>query len=161
MEKPDSLFRHRSGKEKVSTSHTERSLFQEEFYSFQDLDLGVNVGKPLLRSKSDSKLKQIEINPNRFESYLLYSLWKNLQKTVNIEESSFLSQTYQPHISIHVHNPPQNPPVLKNPPVVSNPPRPMTSRFAPLALPTILNDLTQNYSQIIPLYDGEGNFTTR
>ena len=51
VENPERLFRHRTRKEKDSTSQTERSLFQEEFYSFQDLDLGVNVGNYLLRSK--------------------------------------------------------------------------------------------------------------
>ena len=35
----------------------------------------------------------------------------------------------------------------------------MTARFAPLALPTVLHDLPQNYPQRISLYDGEGNFT--
>ena len=33
--------------------------------------------------------------------------------------------------------------------------------FSPLALPTILHVLPQNYSQRISLYDGEGNFTAR
>ena len=83
-----------SGKEKVSTSHTERSLFQEEFYSFQDLDLGINVGKYLLRSKSESDLKQTKINPNRFESYLLDSMWHNLQNTIKSEGNNSPSQNF-------------------------------------------------------------------
>ena len=37
----------------------------------------------------------------------------------------------------------------------------MVARFAPLALPVVLHDLPQNYSQRISLYDGEGNFTER
>ena len=57
MENLESLFRHRTGKNKASTSQTERSLNQEYFHSFQDLNLRLNVGKYLLRSKSDSDLK--------------------------------------------------------------------------------------------------------
>ena len=106
MENPESLFIHRTGKEKASTSQTERSLFQEYFFSFQDLYLGVNVGKPLLRYKSDLELKQTDINTNRFESYLLDSLWKNLQNLVKVEENSPLFQTHQQHISSPIHNPP-------------------------------------------------------
>ena len=37
----------------------------------------------------------------------------------------------------------------------------MSARFVPLALPTVLHELPQNYSQRISLFDGEGNFTTR
>ena len=82
MENLESLFRHRIGKERASTSQIERSLFQEYFYSFQDLDLGVNVGNYLLRSKYESDLKKTKINPNRFESYLLDSPWHKLQNTL-------------------------------------------------------------------------------
>ena len=57
MENPESLFRHRTGKNKATTSQIERSLFQEYFHSFSDVDLGLNITKPLLRSKSDSDLK--------------------------------------------------------------------------------------------------------
>ena len=54
MENPENLFRHRIGKNKANTSQTERSLIQEDFYSFQYLNLGLNVGKYLLRYKSNS-----------------------------------------------------------------------------------------------------------
>ena len=94
VENPESLFRNRNGKNKSSTSHTERYLIQEYFYSFKDLDLELNVGKCLLRSKSYSYLKQTEINPNRLESYLLDSLWLNLQNPLKVEESSPIFQTY-------------------------------------------------------------------
>ena len=33
--------------------------------------------------------------------------------------------------------------------------------FSPLALPIILHDLPLNYAQIISLYDGEGNSSTK
>ena len=37
----------------------------------------------------------------------------------------------------------------------------MEARFAPLDLLVVLHELHFNYSQIIYLYDGEGNFTAR
>ena len=136
MENPESLFRRRSGKEKASTSQTKRSLFQEEFYSFQELYLGVNVRKSLLRSKSKLDLKQTEINPNRFESYLLDFLWHNLQNTVKSEGSNSPLHTFQPEPTSSNHNPPHIPPV------VQSPPKPMAARFAPLAFPVVLNYLS-------------------
>ena len=42
-----------------------------------------------------------------------------------------------------------------------NPPRPMAARFAPLRLYALLHDLPQNYSQIISLFDGEGDITAK
>ena len=75
MENLESLFRHMTEKNKATTSQTERSLFQEEFYIFQDFDLESNIGNPLLISKSDLDLKRTEINPKILESYLLDSLW--------------------------------------------------------------------------------------
>ena len=42
-----------------------------------------------------------------------------------------------------------------------NPPRTMVARFAPLRLHALLHDIPQNYSQIISLFDGEGDITTK
>ena len=36
-----------------------------------------------------------------------------------------------------------------------------TARFSPLSLPVVLHDLPLNYAQIISLYDGEGNVSTK
>ena len=107
--------------------------------------------KYLLWSKSKSDLKQREINPDIFQSYLLDSLWQNLQNAVNKEHANPLIQSSQPHTSNSV----------QNPPVVPHPPIPMAARFAPLALPVVLHDLPQNYSQRIFLFDGEGKFTAK
>ena len=86
----------------------------------------VNVGKNLLRTKSESNLKDTEFNPRRLESYLLDSLWRYLQQTTKAETSTS-----------------QNTQTSSNP---MNPPRPMAARFAPLHLPAVLHDLPQNYS---------------
>ena len=37
----------------------------------------------------------------------------------------------------------------------------MAAIFAPLRLPAVLHDLPQNYSQIISLFDGEGDITAK
>ena len=37
----------------------------------------------------------------------------------------------------------------------------VAARFSPLSLPGALHDLPLNYSQIISVYDGEGNVSTR
>ena len=67
MENPKILVRRRRGKEQISTSHAERSFSQnqEENFSFQYFELETNFEKSLLRSKFETDLKQIEINPNR------------------------------------------------------------------------------------------------
>ena len=110
------------------------------------MDLGLNIIKPLLRYKLDSDLKQTEIKPKTLESYLLDSLWQDLENPVKFEETSLLFQTHQQDISSPIHSPPHSPHVLQNPPVVPNPARPMASRFAPLAFPAILHDIPLNYS---------------
>ena len=88
---------------------------------------------------------------------MLDSLWHNLQRSVKIEEGNHVVQSFQPSIPSTV----QTPPHLQAPPRVSNPPRRMVARFAPLALPTVLHDLPQNFAQKNPFYDGDGNFIAR
>ena len=102
-------------------------------------------------------MREIEINPSRLESYLLDSLWHNLQNPVKTEERNHVVQNLKPYIPPTV----QNPIAFQAPPPVPNPPRQMAPRFAPLALPVVLHDLPQNYAHKIPFYDGDGNFTTR
>ena len=101
----------------------------------------VDTAKNLLRTKSESDLKNTEFNPRRLEYYLLDSLWRDLQQTTKVETST--SQSTQSS-SLPV-----------------NPPRPMAARFAPLHLPAVLHDLPQNYSQRISLFDGEGDITAK
>ena len=101
----------------------------------------VDTAKNLLRTKSESDLKNTEFNPRRLESYLLDSLWRDLQQTTKVETST--SQSTQSS-SLPV-----------------NPPRPMAAIFSPLRLPAILHDLPQNDSQRISLFDGEGDITAK
>ena len=95
-----------------------------------------------MKSKSESDLKNVEFNPRRLESYLLDSLWRDLQQSAKVEERPIVK-------------------IIQNFSVPSNPPRPMAARFAPLQLPIVLHDLPQNYSQRISLFDGEGGITAK
>ena len=112
----------------------------------------------LLKSKSESDLKKVEINPSRLESYLIDSLWQNLQNPIKTKDTTFIVQKYQFHTSQFI----QKPPVFQSSPFFPNPPRPMaTARLAPLALSAVLHDLPLNYAQRISLYGGEINVTTK
>ena len=137
FEYPEKLFK-RKNKENLYFPLFGASSSQ---YSHIDPKWEVNVGKNLLKTKSESDLKNTEFNPRRLESYLLDSLWRDLQQTTKAKTSTS-----------------QNTQTSSNP---ANPPRPMAARFAPLRLPTLLHDIPQNYSQRISLFDGEGDITAK
>ena len=137
FEDPEKLFK-RKNKEKIDFPLFGASSSRDSHF---DPKWEVNVGKNLLKTKSESDLKDTEFNPRRLESYLLDSLWRDLQQTTKAEK--FTSQNTQ---------------TSSNP---GNLPRPMAARFAPLRLPVVLHDLPQNYSQRISLFDGEGDITAK
>ena len=89
-----------------------------------------------MKSKYEYDLENVEFNPRRLESYLLDSLWIDLQCSAKVEEAHIL----------------QN---IQNSLVPQIPPRPMVARFAPLRLLAVLHDLPQNYSKRISLFDGK------
>ena len=140
MEDPEKLFKKKD-KEKIDISLFGASSSQD-FHSILDQEWEINVEKGLLKSKSESDLKNVEFNPHRLEAYLLDSLWRDLQQSVKVEEIPIVQ-------------------IIQNSLVPPNPPRPMVDRFAPLCLPAVLHDLPQNYSQIISLFDGEGGITAK
>ena len=94
--------------------------------SHTDTEGGVSTAHALLRTRSESDLKDPELDPHKGESYLLDSFWGSLQQTSKAKTPA----------SVH--------PLSTSVPI--NPPRPMASRFAPLRLPAVLHDLPQNYS---------------
>ena len=102
----------------------------------------VNIGKCLLKSKSESDLKNNKFNPHKLESYLLDSLWRDPQQSTKVEETLVIQNT-------------------QNSSVPMNPPRPMAARFSPLCFPVVLHDFPQNYSQRISLFYGEGDITAK
>jgi len=75
FEDPENLFK-RKNKEKLDFPLFGASSSQD---SHIDPKWEVNVGKNLLKTKSESDLKNTEFNPRRLESYLLDSLWRDLQ----------------------------------------------------------------------------------
>ena len=70
FEDPEKLFK-RKDKEKIGFPLFGASSSQD---SPIDPEWEVNVGKSLLKTKSESDLKNIEFNSHRLESYLLDSL---------------------------------------------------------------------------------------
>ena len=140
LEDPEKLFKKKD-KEKIdislfgaSSSRDSHSIFYQEWE--------FNIVKGLLKSKSESDIKNDEFNPCRLESYLLDSLWRDLQQSAKVEETLVIQNTQNSSIPL-------------------NPPRPMAARFDPLRLHVVLHDLPQNYSQRISLFDGEGGITTK
>ena len=117
----------------ASSSRDSPSIFYQEWE--------VNVGRSLSKTKSESDIKNTEFNSRRLESYLLDSLWSDLQQSAKFE-------------TLVVQN-------TKKSSIPLNPPTPMVAIFAPLRFPTLLHDLTQNYSQRISLFDGEEDITAK
>ena len=80
-------------KEKINSSQFGASSSQF-FQSIQEYEWEDSVERLLLKSKSESDLKKVEINPSRLESYLLYFLWKNLQTQVKTEKTTSTVQNF-------------------------------------------------------------------
>ena len=85
LEDPENLFKKKD-REKIdfslfgaSSSWDSHSIFDQEWE--------VNIRNGLLKSKSKSDLKNAEFNSHRLESYLLDSLWRDLQQSAKVEET--------------------------------------------------------------------------
>ena len=85
MEDPEKLFK-KEQKEKVDISLFHASSSQN-FHSIFDKKWEIDIEKGLLKSKSESDLENIEFNPWLLESYLLDSLWRDLQQSAKVEEA--------------------------------------------------------------------------
>ena len=140
MENLERLLRNK-GREQIDISQSDASSSQE-FHRIQEFGRETNFKISLLKSKSESDLKEIEINTSRLESYLLDSLWHNLQSSVKTEEQNLVVQIFQPYIPPIV----QTPPSFQVPLLVPNPPRQIAARFSPMALPSVLHDFPQYYA---------------
>ena len=118
MENTEGFLRSR-GKEQINISQFGASSSQE-FHSIQDFGWETNFERSLLKSKYESNLKETKINPSRLESYVLDSLWKNLQNSVKTKERNPVVQNLQPYIPPNVQTPA---PFQAPPNRVPNPPR--------------------------------------
>ena len=86
MEDPKNLLKNKD-KEKINSSQFGASSSQY-FHSIQESESETSVERLLLKSKSESDLKKVEINPSRLESYLLDSLWRNLQTPIKTKKNN-------------------------------------------------------------------------
>ena len=77
LDNPNKLLRNK-GKYQLDIPQFGNSSTQE-FHSIHDYVWETNFEMSLLKYRSESDLKYTELNPSRLESYLLDSLWKNLQ----------------------------------------------------------------------------------
>ena len=84
FEDPEKLFK-RKNKEKLSFPLFGASSSQD---SHIYLEWEVKAGKNLLRTKSESDLKNTEFDPRRLASHLLDSLWRDLQQTPKVKSST-------------------------------------------------------------------------
>ena len=125
MEDPEKLFKKKD-KEEIDISLFGASSSQD-FHSILNQEWEINVEKGLFKSKSKSDLKNLEFNPHRLESYLLDSLWRDLQQSAKVEERPIVQ-------------------TIQNSSVPPNPPTPMEVRFAPLCFCAVLHDLPQKIS---------------
>ena len=138
------ILRNRN-KEKMDSPFFDTSSSQA-LYGLAKPKWGVTDEKLLTKSKSESNLRKVGVDPNTLQSYLLDSLWLNLETPPKAEEIAPIFQNIQ----------------FPNPLSVPNRPTTMAAaRFSPLALPLVLHDLPLNYAQIFALYDGEGNVSVR
>ena len=77
MDNPNKLLRNK-GKYQLDIPQFGNSSTQE-FHSIEYSMWETNFERSLLNSKSESNLKNKELNPSRLESYMFDSLWNNLQ----------------------------------------------------------------------------------
>ena len=91
MENPERLLKNKN-KEKINSSQFGASSSQY-FHSIQEYEWETGVERLLLKSKSESNLNKVEINPSRLESYLIDSLWKKLQTPIKTEETNSIVQS--------------------------------------------------------------------
>ena len=80
VENPERLLRNKN-KEKINSSQF-GAWSSQNFHSIQECEWETSVERLLLKSKYESDLKKVEINPSRLESYLIDSLWQNLQTPI-------------------------------------------------------------------------------
>ena len=124
FENPEKLFK-RKNKDQVDFPLFGPSSSPD---SHADTEGEFSTVHTLLRTRSESDLRNPELDSHRRESYLLDSLWKNLQQTSRAETSA---PVHSQNTSVH----------SQNTSVPVNPPRPMAARFSPLRLPAALHDL--------------------
>ena len=97
VENPERILRNRN-KEKVNIPQFGASSSQD-LHNIPESEWEISVERLLSKSKSESDLKKVEINPSRLESYVLESLWKNVLSSVKTTKAAPIFQNFQLPIS--------------------------------------------------------------
>ena len=120
--------------------HLQRDI---QFSSLADFleAASANIGSTITASTSNEHTE-----PPFISIFPLQPIITHPESTANFPSSSHV--IFPPHTT-HTSATP-TPPTTPKP----NPPRAMAARFAPLALPQVLNDMPANYQSKIPLFDG-------
>ena len=86
MDNPERILRNRN-KEKVDFPLFGTSSSQD-LYGIAEPEWGVRDERLLTKSKSKSDLRKARVIPNTLQSYLLDSLWLNLETPPKAEETA-------------------------------------------------------------------------
>ena len=92
VEDPERILRN-INKEKVNIPQFGASSSQD-LHNILKSEWETSVEILLSKSKSESNLKKFEFNPIRLESYLLESLWKNLQTSMKTKKAAPIFQNF-------------------------------------------------------------------
>ena len=136
----------------------------------EDLSFDENFELSLFRNKSENDIDDTVLDPDflvdievqrantSIDDYILNSP-QSITVTNIPEPSESLGTAFPPpHSSTlpsfnsKLSSPPLTPPSNPTSPVV-NPPKVMASRYAPLVLPQVLNDMPADYQSKIPIFD--------
>ena len=104
MDNPNKFIRNK-GKDQLEIPKFENSSI-EDFHSIQDSVCETNFEKSLLKSKTESDIKNTKLNPSGLESYILDCLWQNLQSSEKNGARKPTFQNFEPYIPPVVQNPP-------------------------------------------------------
>ena len=84
VDNPEKILKNRN-KEKSGSSLFDTSS-SHALYGLAKPELGVRAEILLKKSKSESDLRRARVDPNTLQSYLLDSLWLNLETPPKVEE---------------------------------------------------------------------------
>ena len=93
MEDPERILRNRN-KEKSGSPLFDTSSSQY-FYGLVEPEWGDRAEIPLTKSKSEFDLRKARVDPNTLQSYLLDSLWLNLETPPKAKGISSIFQNTQ------------------------------------------------------------------
>ena len=135
------IERHNKLVENFILQHIQTDIQAANLIDFLE-SVSANTGSTITASTSHEQTEPPFISVSPIITYP--------ESTVNSPSSSHV--VCPPHTPLHTAHTSATPtpPTTPRP----NPPRAVTARFAPLALPQVLNDMPADYQSKIPLFDG-------